>query len=138
VVDHLLKIRLKLKQLLLFKDLANDQLCRDFHLLKVIRLVIFYNMFFKTCRMCEVLPANRAQDLAVLFYVLYALAIAVLVNIANVAIQHGRLLESLRAINALLGLGRSSHENFFRSLFRVMCLAAIFITLLFFIQAFLR
>jgi hypothetical protein len=88
--------------------------------------------------MSEVLPANRAQDLAVLLNVLYALALAVLVNIANVAIQHRGLRESLRAIAALLGLGRSIHEDFFRSLFRVMFLAAIFITLLFFIQAFLR
>jgi hypothetical protein len=87
--------------------------------------------------MSEVLPANRAQDLAVLLNVLYALTLAVFVHIANVAIQHGRLRESLRTIAALLGLGRSHHEDFFRSLFRVLFLAALFISLLFLILAFL-
>jgi hypothetical protein len=46
VVNNLFQVCLELKQLLLFEDLAYDELCGDFRLLKILRLVIFNNMFF--------------------------------------------------------------------------------------------
>ena len=78
----------------------------------------------------EVLSADRAQQLPVLTNVLYGLAIALFVNLANVAIQSIRLRERLRALWALVRFQDWDMMIFIR---RLLCTIFILVCLLIFL-----